>query len=105
MAAELFGVKEWNPLVLSTTFVLGAVALLAAALPRDERRRGADGGAARGVSQDTDRAMSTGTGEDDYSYPWRRQADSLIETRCQSFFELGAERGKPRALAGVGGVC
>ena len=34
MAAELFGVKEWNPLVLvTTTFVLGAVALLAAALP------------------------------------------------------------------------
>ncbi len=34
MAAELFGVKEWNPLVLATTTaVLGAVALLAAALP------------------------------------------------------------------------
>jgi predicted permease len=34
MAAELFGVKEWNPLVLgTTTAVLGAVALLAAALP------------------------------------------------------------------------
>ena len=34
MAAELFGVKGWNPLVLGvTTFVLGAVALLAAALP------------------------------------------------------------------------
>jgi len=34
MAAELFGVKEWNPLVLvTTTVVLGAVALLAAALP------------------------------------------------------------------------
>lgn len=34
MAAELFGVNEWNPLVLlTTTVVLGAVALLAAALP------------------------------------------------------------------------
>jgi predicted permease len=34
MAAELFGVKEWDPLVLgTTTAVLGAVALLAAALP------------------------------------------------------------------------
>jgi predicted permease len=34
MVAELYGVKEWNPLVLgTTTFVLGAVALLAAALP------------------------------------------------------------------------
>jgi predicted permease len=34
MAAELFGVNEWNPLVLgATTVVLGAVALLAAALP------------------------------------------------------------------------
>jgi predicted permease len=34
MAAELYGVKEWNPLVLgTTTVVLGVVALLAAALP------------------------------------------------------------------------
>jgi ABC-type antimicrobial peptide transport system permease subunit len=34
MTAELFGVKEWNPLVLgNTTVVLGAVSLLAAALP------------------------------------------------------------------------
>ena len=34
MAAELFGVSAWNPLVLgATTLVLGAVALLAAALP------------------------------------------------------------------------
>ena len=34
MAAELFGVRIWNPLVLGTaTVVLGAVALLAAALP------------------------------------------------------------------------
>jgi ABC-type antimicrobial peptide transport system permease subunit len=32
--AELFGISVWNPLVLgSTTAVLGAVALLAAALP------------------------------------------------------------------------
>jgi len=34
MAAELFGVKEWNPLVLGTTVAaLGAVALFASALP------------------------------------------------------------------------
>jgi predicted permease len=34
MAAELYGVNEWNPLVLgTTTLVLGIVALLAAALP------------------------------------------------------------------------
>ena len=34
MAAELFGVREWNLLVLgTTTLVLGAVALLAAAIP------------------------------------------------------------------------
>jgi predicted permease len=34
MTAELFGVSEWNLLVLgTTTFVLGAVALLAAAIP------------------------------------------------------------------------
>jgi predicted permease len=34
MAAELFGVKIWNPFVLATaTALLGAVALLAAALP------------------------------------------------------------------------
>jgi ABC-type antimicrobial peptide transport system permease subunit len=34
MAAELYGVKEWNPLVLgTTTLMLGMVALLAAALP------------------------------------------------------------------------
>jgi ABC-type antimicrobial peptide transport system permease subunit len=34
MAAELYGVNEWNPLVLgTTTFVLGTVALLAAAIP------------------------------------------------------------------------
>ena len=34
MAAELYGVKEWNPLVLgTTTLVLCTVALLAAALP------------------------------------------------------------------------
>jgi predicted permease len=34
MSAELFGVSEWSPLVLgTTTLVLGAVALLAAALP------------------------------------------------------------------------
>jgi putative ABC transport system permease protein len=34
MAAELYGVNEWNPLVLgTTTLVLGIVALLAATLP------------------------------------------------------------------------
>jgi predicted permease len=34
MAAELYGVNEWNPLVLgATTLVLGTVALLAAAIP------------------------------------------------------------------------
>jgi putative ABC transport system permease protein len=34
MAAELYGVKEWNLLVLgTTTAVLGVVALVAAALP------------------------------------------------------------------------
>jgi len=34
MQAELFGVRVWNPLVLGTTaVVLGAVTLLAAALP------------------------------------------------------------------------
>jgi len=34
MAAELFGVGAWSPLVLGTaTLVLGAVALLAAAAP------------------------------------------------------------------------
>jgi ABC-type antimicrobial peptide transport system permease subunit len=34
MAAELYGVKEWNPLVLgTTTAVLSVVALLAASLP------------------------------------------------------------------------
>ncbi len=34
MAAELFGVRAWNPLVLgATTAMLGSVALLAAALP------------------------------------------------------------------------
>ncbi len=34
MTAELYGVNEWNPLVLgTTTAVLGVVALLAAALP------------------------------------------------------------------------
>ena len=34
MSAELYGVREWNPLVLgATTIVLGAIALLAAAIP------------------------------------------------------------------------